>query len=377
MVSTVKARPNFYEMLGLSPAASMVDVEQAFAREMSMFRARPLGATTALGVAFETLRDPARRRAYDVSLGLNAKPRAAEWTVPARKPLVTRLAQPAPAPAAPKTPPQPGGPGDDRLAAFLAASLREPVNPQSRPTPPDPVAQTQARSEAPARSAPRPSRGAGSVSAMLLSPDEEWAEDRRIHWKWPAVALGGLVVAVGLFGATAGLWAGRGEEQQPAEPAVTMPLPSPQAHANAGATVPASPEIALAAPPIVQMPSAARTKRTESATQSAPPPAAEAPQTAAAEVEEVALPASKAEQPPVEQATAADEAAPVVTPARMPLPNATIARTIEKIGYACGAVGSITAAESAGVFKVTCTSGQSYQARSVRGRYHFRRWGSH
>lgn len=62
--------------------------------------------------------------------------------------------------------------------------------------------------------------------------------------------------------------------------------------------------------------------------------------------------------------------------AKLPLPNAVIARTIERIGYACGTVASITTLEGdqAGVYKVTCTSGQSYQARPVHGRYHFRRW---
>ena len=64
--------------------------------------------------------------------------------------------------------------------------------------------------------------------------------------------------------------------------------------------------------------------------------------------------------------------------ADMPLPNSTIARTIERIGYSCGEVASTApvAGEEPGVFKVTCTSGQSYRAAPVRGRYHFRRLGS-
>jgi hypothetical protein len=60
----------------------------------------------------------------------------------------------------------------------------------------------------------------------------------------------------------------------------------------------------------------------------------------------------------------------------MPLSNATIARTIARIGYSCGQVASTEAVEGeSGVIKVTCTSGQSYRAAPVRGRYHFRRWG--
>jgi len=53
-----------------------------------------------------------------------------------------------------------------------------------------------------------------------------------------------------------------------------------------------------------------------------------------------------------------------------------IARTIGRIGYACGQIASTSAVEGeAGIFKVTCTSGHSYRAAPVRGRYHFRRLG--
>ena len=76
-------------------------------------------------------------------------------------------------------------------------------------------------------------------------------------------------------------------------------------------------------------------------------------------------------------AVADSPVAAAATPAKLPLPNATIARTIGRIGYACGEVASTTAGEAPGVFTVTCTSGQSYRASPVRGRYHFRRVGSH
>jgi hypothetical protein len=61
--------------------------------------------------------------------------------------------------------------------------------------------------------------------------------------------------------------------------------------------------------------------------------------------------------------------------AKMPLSDATVARTLSRIGYSCGKVASTSAVEGAsGVFKVTCTSGQSYKATPVGGRYRFRRW---
>jgi len=59
----------------------------------------------------------------------------------------------------------------------------------------------------------------------------------------------------------------------------------------------------------------------------------------------------------------------------MPLPNSTIARTLHRIGYSCGSVASTLPIDSAGGYKVTCTSGHSYSAKPVRGRYHFRRLG--
>jgi hypothetical protein len=77
-------------------------------------------------------------------------------------------------------------------------------------------------------------------------------------------------------------------------------------------------------------------------------------------------------------AAAADTTpAPATDSAKLPLANATIARTIERIGYACGSVASTAATGSSGVFTVTCSSGDSYQATPLHGRYHFRRLGSH
>jgi hypothetical protein len=79
----------------------------------------------------------------------------------------------------------------------------------------------------------------------------------------------------------------------------------------------------------------------------------------------------------VEQASAEIPATKPVA-ASLPLPKSVIARTIDRIGYACGSVASATAVDGTeGVYKINCTSGQSYQASPVHGRYHFRRLGSH
>jgi hypothetical protein len=60
----------------------------------------------------------------------------------------------------------------------------------------------------------------------------------------------------------------------------------------------------------------------------------------------------------------------------LPLSHAAIAHTIGRIGYPCGRVAS-TSQILGGMFKVTCTSGDSYRAAPVHGRYRFKRLGSH
>src|SRR3954471_20616957 len=77
MVSAVKARPNHYEMLGLSPTATSDEIARAFAREIGMFRVRAMGGVAQVSIAYETLRDAAKRRAYDASLGLKPEPQPA------------------------------------------------------------------------------------------------------------------------------------------------------------------------------------------------------------------------------------------------------------------------------------------------------------
>lgn len=85
---------------------------------------------------------------------------------------------------------------------------------------------------------------------------------------------------------------------------------------------------------------------------------------------------ASAPKPPKPQAPAEP---PAVSPPRstnLPLPNAVVARTIERIGYACGQVTSSSAVEGAGgpAYKITCSSGASYRASTVAGHLRFRKW---
>ena len=103
MGSTVKLRPNHYEVLGLTPGASGDEIAQAFAKELSDLRPRPFGSLAEVTVAYEILRDRSKREAYDISLGLKPKPKP-----PAPPPVVPQewaslamraSASPAPRPA--------------------------------------------------------------------------------------------------------------------------------------------------------------------------------------------------------------------------------------------------------------------------------------
>jgi hypothetical protein len=84
-------------------------------------------------------------------------------------------------------------------------------------------------------------------------------------------------------------------------------------------------------------------------------------------------------EPAPSETVAADPLAPApegaeISAAKMPLPGNVVARTIRRIGYRCDQVASTTPiADGPGAFLVTCSSGDSYRASPVRGRYHFRR----
>src|SRR4051812_47652040 len=172
MVSAVKARPNHYEMLGLSPTASSDEIARAFAREIGMFRVRAMGGVAQVSIAYETLRDAAKRRAYDASLGLTAEPEPEVQSAPAAAPIAPEPSLEAPA--------------EPRTAAFIAGSLREPV----RQTPePDPKPKFE-----PEVTEDRPGR---RLQELRLAD----VEDRPIAWRRPAMIAGGLVAAVVFAGA--------------------------------------------------------------------------------------------------------------------------------------------------------------------------------
>lgn len=372
MDSTVRSRPNHYETLGLKPTATSAEIGEAFAKELR--RPRAFGAVAQLSIAYETLRDPAKRRAYDASIGLGPKPDQppslnARWNeVQFIGSAIARRAEPI-EPARPRSASQanpairPQPPAEPRLASFLAESLREPAKPEPRPD--APASRVQSESFRRPHDEARPS-GDRLIREAGYGGRVE-AEDGSIPWQRTAIGVGALVAAVGLFGVWAGQDAGNDiEAQQPAR-AVKVALPPAK---PSPAIVPSSPRprsVEEAPPERLAQPALA-----EAPMKPAPPPPA-----AALDQQPTAF-ARAAQSPGLDtaiEAFAAEAPAPAPVAASLGLPNRVVARTIERIGYSCGEIASTTAVEGAsGVFKVTCTSGSSYQARPVAGRYRFRRW---
>jgi len=341
MASTVRSLSNHYDILRVPRAASGDEIVEAFAAEMRAARLRPdipVARLAELSVAYETLRDPARRRAYDSSLGLDRAPKP--------------------------DPPRTLAPAESRVASFIASSLRDPVKPVETPATPDPV---------PMPLAPTPDQVAETspppfCQAAPPPPGGLLIDRNRATIGAGAAGLAILALAVSLPESTADRLAAASPPAQavtvglpPAEPVQDYVVPPEATLTRAHVQEPAAAPKAEAEKP----PLAAPEKIDEAA---ASPPAAQAA---------MKEKAADALAPLSQQASAAaDGSAPVaVSDAKLPLPKATIARTIERIGYSCGSVASAAAVDAAsGVFKINCSSGDSYRAAPVGGRYHFRRW---
>jgi hypothetical protein len=342
MASTVRSLSNHYDILRVPRAASGDEIVEAFAAEMRAARLRPdipVARLAELSVAYETLRDPARRRAYDSSLGLDRAPKP--------------------------DPPRTLAPAESRVASFIASSLRDPVKPvvteaAHDPVPPPPPTPTP---EQVAETSPRP-----AYQAAPPPPDGLLIDRNRATIGAGAVSLVILALAVSLPEKNPDRLAAASPPAQ----AVTVGLPP--AEPVQDYVVPREPTPARA-----DVQEAAAAPKAEART---PPPAPpetieEAPASPPAAQAAMAEKAADPLAPLSQQASAAADGSPpvAVSDTKLPLPNATIARTIERIGYSCGSVASSAAVDgAAGVFKITCSSGDSYRAAPVGGRYHFRRW---
>lgn len=343
MASTISSRPNHYDALGLSPTATQDEIAKAFGKAVGLFGAHSAAGAARLAMAFETLRNPERRRAYDESIGLGRAP-----TTPPLMAVSFRMTA-RPVSPEPHVEPAPG------RSSFSASSLREIARPVDLDPSLRPAAQPQ-----PQTAPPEP---------LLSSPAEEdvlGADDLPIDWRRPAVAVGAVLLAAGLVGALAGVSV-KGTEQSQASVTTALPAAKPR------------PQITAAESPMPNETAAAPAERPARAQHAEARPKRVAPE-AAASLD--VPPADGAAAQPASEQVEADPLAPqantsiaTVAAAGLPLASKLVARTIEHIGYACGDVASTSAVDgAAGVYKVTCTSGQSYRAAPLHGRYRFKRW---
>jgi hypothetical protein len=374
-------------VLGLTPGASDEEIAQAFAREAGPYRPRPLAELARITLAYETLRDAAKREAYDASLAPKPAPEPAPvptlwprdgWpfvpTVRARPAEASVAAHTAPGHEANLPRPKPAA---ERLPApFIAASPASPAEPAARSDTPSREREPEPPTASQGQATPAPMAQASVQSVPDYRLDESFrdVDSSPIEWRRPALMAGGLFLGVALLGAWLGWTSGTDAQDVLPEEAVTLKVPDADAARpavapppNAGPVLADEPierqVIADAAPTRVARPS--------------PPPLTAQPSVQ----EEQQAQASTSEQGRIDDIASglavAETQGAETAPAALPLSDAVVARTIRRIGYACGDVASTAAVEGAapGTFKVTCTSGDSYRAAPVRGRYHFRRWG--
>lgn len=394
MLSAVKTARNHYDVLGLAPTATQQEIAGAFNAAMGMFGGRPTTGAMRVCQAFEVLRNPATRKAYDRRMGFTRSSQLYRWpsspaprfTAPVRVTPARDRERPnmAAIPAEPRSLVRESAPdsraADQRAAearvSELVASLRklaEPTAPKveergavSKPAPPR-------------RDPPDPKQPVEPFIEQLVAferAQRDGAGQRSSSpWTRPASAVGGLVVGAGILGGLLGMSAIGGPDPEPSV-AVQLPeaRPRPVTSSPGAAVAPFQAET-LGLKPVPTVRAQVATPRTRPMV-AATPPSPVVEQTQPEELTAVA-----AEENP-SKTIAADPLAPTpeeaeLSAAKMPLPGPVVARTIRRIGYRCDQVASATAiADGPGAFLVTCSSGDSYRASPVRGRYHFRRVGA-
>jgi curved DNA-binding protein CbpA len=245
MINSVRQLPNYYETLGLTPAATDEEIGQAFARKMSECRWDPMGPSARICIAYETLSNRFKRADYDRSHGLEPTPRprlsAMAVTQQRWAPFIASMPTNALGQAASETSAMPQVTERDapevlagsKPSSFIAASLRE----LARPARPGSSAEALAQR----RERPRPEANPeAQIQQMLATRLPERAsrrqfEDRQFDWKRPTLAVVGCLVAAGFIGAFAGLSLKDDESSAHAEQPA-MVAPTVRQHSEAAAT---------------------------------------------------------------------------------------------------------------------------------------------
>ncbi len=379
MVSSIRSRPNHYEVLGVAATANDGEIRRAFAKKMGLGAAHPPGKLAQILLAYETLHNRAKRRDYDRSLAAPPTLRPHQWTAaarPRRTPFVAAAA----------------------ITSGAQASLSGQV--------PEPHVTAEPKLDVPVEPSPTTSIGMSlrelakpeplAASSPAANPKQEWKDDRGadarleqvveqilavgradkersrhlkfgvLDWRRPVLALAGLVAGAGLFGALLGLSVRENASSAQAEAASAAPHGRPLRHVAAPPAAPADAhaetQLERAHRADLSVSRARHSVPRQRPVGSAEPVEQGAPVGSGLDESEIM---ADGDRPTAARAVAAD----------LPLSNKLVAHTIERIGYACGQVAATAPAEgeAQGVYNITCSSGQTYQARPIRGRYRFRR----
>jgi TonB family protein len=225
MFGSVKSRPNFYETLGLTPAANDDDIAKAFATRLRIDITSPEEAdehADRVFAAYETLRDPFRRRLYDASLGLPTEPPqppGEESSAGDVQPFIGSQpegptengvgASPNPAPQQ-----RPEATAEQRVAPFIAAALRDPIEHSRHDGSPDPTRPPEPQHR-PDVSAEQNADADGAGNQPLhLAEERSAAPDhgqRRSQHNFAGLGAGAAVLILGVLTLTMGLLRGNAD----------------------------------------------------------------------------------------------------------------------------------------------------------------------
>ena len=304
--------------------------------------------------AFGILRQPEKRRAYDRSIGLVAEPVPTTFVVPSRGAFSFAA--------------------DARQQVVEQPDVVQPEVVQPEPVAIDePPERTDGRvmGEAELHVLLERIRADGRAEKAALSSKPRRPQD----WRRLGIAAGALIVGAGLVGGIAGV---SGSAPEPADgTSVNVPLPEPATSltsSDPSGDFDAEAEAQVRAENLAAAKRMAALHRKIDQLIIPPEMQAETPKAPTKGAE------ARPEATPAVADTGVDPLAPkpeaeTAVAAQMPLSKATIARTIEKIGYPCGDVASIATVDAGGgVFKVSCSSGHSYRAAPTAGRYRFKKW---
>ena len=218
MFSSVETADTHYQTLGLTPAATGDEIAKAFVSRIQIDVTSPEEAdqhADKVFAAYETLRDPLRRRIYDASLGLGLESEPQQPDVPSQPETAPFIGVRSDEPASPDptSEPRPEAPAEQRVAPFIAAALRDPVDRGDPETPAarEPQSEPEFPPEATDERRDPPVAGYSVLHDWKDANTSPTARPRSSDWNRAGVGAGAVVLGLGVLTLLTGLWWGNVE----------------------------------------------------------------------------------------------------------------------------------------------------------------------